>query len=197
MRARQGNTGEPWFLATPQLVRANPRRYAGYLAHVGLLFVIVGIAASQSFSSTSVQTLNVGQTMHLDGYTMTLAAVQADPQPNRMVVRAAVNIGQGSRTLGSLWPSVNYYPSAATPVITPAVHIAATKDVYLVLRAVGKNFHWVTLQAYVKPLVSWIWFGGGLIGLGAFMALMPRRRRRPVEAPARIPALSEPAEALT
>ncbi|HEV3310670.1 MAG TPA: cytochrome c-type biogenesis CcmF C-terminal domain-containing protein, partial [Chloroflexota bacterium] len=197
LRARQHSTGEPWFQAVPLLVRANPRRYAGYLAHVGVLFVVVGIAASQSFSSSAERTLNLGQTMRLDGYTMTFADVQAHRQPSRIVVAAGINVGQGDKLLGSLWPSVNYYPNSVEPVITPAVHLAATQDVYLVVRAIDKNGRWVTLQAYVKPLVSWIWFGGGVIGLGALMALTPARKRRRSEVIERRAARAEPAEALT
>ena len=69
---------------------------------------------------------------------------------------------------------------------------------YLVLRSVDRKLHSVTLQAYVKPLVSWIWFGGAIVGRSeARAALMPRRRRK-AEATAEAPApLLEPAEAMS
>jgi cytochrome c-type biogenesis protein CcmF len=194
LRARQHNTREPWFIAVPLLVRSNPRRYAGYLAHVGVLFIVVGIAASQSYSSTGEKTLAVGQSMSLDGYTLQLAAVQTVPQSNRTLVRSVVNVSQGSRILGSMAPSVNYYPSSPQPVITPALHLGAGQDLYLVDRDIAGNHRWVTLQAYVKPLVSWIWFGGGIVGLGALMALMPRRRRMPVEVAEPAPVRAESLE---
>lgn len=195
LRARQKNTNEAWSQALPVLVASNPRRYAGYLAHFGVLLVVVGITASQSYSSASAQTLTVGQSMSLDGYRLTLAAIQPTPQPNRMVMRAVVNVAQRGRVLGSMAPSVNYYPNSVQPVITPAVHVSTAKDLYLVVRAIGKGSHWVTLQVYVKPLVSWIWFGGGIVGLGAVIALMPRRRRRAVEGRENLVSRPEPAEA--
>lgn len=196
LRARQRNTGEAWFQGIPHLVHGNPRRYAGYLAHIGVLFIVVGIAGSQSFSSSAEKTLNLGQSMSLGPYNLTLAAVQPDPQPNRMVLQAVINVGHGNSELGALRPSINYYRGASQPVITPAVHSAATQDLYLVIRAVDKNFRWVTLQAYVNPLVSWIWFGGAVVGLAALVALMPRRRRR-LEAPEPVPVALEPVGAVT
>ena len=119
VRSRQRNTGEPFLAALSGLINANPRRYGGYVAHVGLLFVIVGIASSQAYSGSAVKTLLPGQSAKLDGYRFTLAAVQARPQPNRMVLRAAINVSQGGSTLAALYPSVNYYPTAAQPIITP------------------------------------------------------------------------------
>ncbi len=197
VRARQGNTREAAAPALVQLLRANPRRYAGYLAHIGVLFVVVGIATSQSFSSSTSKTLNVGQAMRVDGYSVALATIRSVKQPNRTVVQSVVNVSQGGRTLGSMSPSINYYPNSDQPVITPAVHMTAVKDLYVVVRAIDSHRRWVTLQVYVKPLISWIWFGGALVGLGSVMALLPRRRKRVAEEPAAIPALGEPVEVLS
>ena len=190
---RRGNTRESNMEATAGLFRANPRRYGGYLAHMGVLFIFVGIAASQAYSASSEQTLRVGQSMTLNGYTLTLVAVQPDPQPNRMVMRAILNVAQGGKALGSMSPSINYYPTSTQPVITPAVHVTPTKDLYLVVRALAKHLRWITLQVYVKPLISWIWFGGMVIGLGALMALLPRRRRRR-PSPEFVDPLAEPTQ---
>ncbi|HZT95977.1 MAG TPA: heme lyase CcmF/NrfE family subunit [Chloroflexota bacterium] len=194
VNSRRRNTAEDFLPAAAHLFRANPRRYAGYLAHIGVLFAVVGIAASQSFSSTASATLNVGQRMHLSGYTLDLAAIRSDPQPNRTVVDSILNVSTGGRTVGSMSPSINYYPNSDQPVITPAVHIAATQDLYVVVRAIDRRLHWVSVQVYVKPLVSWIWFGGTIVGLGAIMALMPRRRRQTAEERVAQVALPEPVE---
>jgi cytochrome c biogenesis factor len=34
-----------------------------------------------------------------------------------------------------------------------------------------------TIRAIVQPLVSWIWFGGGVVVLGALIGMFPARRR--------------------
>lgn len=198
LRARQRNTKESWLEAVPLLARSNPRRYAGYLAHLGVLFIVVGIAASQAYSSTSQRTLTVGgPAMKLDGYSFRLVGIQTENEPNRTLTRALINVGSGSQMLGLMSPSVDQYPSSVEPVITPDLHVGATQDVYLVMRGVSTKGKWVALQAYVKPLVSWIWFGGGIVGLGALMALMPRRRRRTQEAVEVAPVLRESLELVT
>jgi cytochrome c-type biogenesis protein CcmF len=176
VNVRRSNSREGYAEAFGRLVRSYPRRYGGYVAHLGVLLVLIGIASSQSFSSTATATLRAGQSMSVQGYRVSLAGVRSVAQPNRTVDQAVVNVTDGSRSLGTYYPSVNYYPSAEQPVITPAVRIGPWNDVYLAVRAMKP--HWVTLQVYVKPLVTWIWFGGLVIALGAVAALLPARRRR-------------------
>ena len=36
-----------------------------------------------------------------------------------------------------------------------------------------------TIGVIVQPLIAWLWIGGGLMGLGTFLAAWPGRRRRP------------------
>jgi cytochrome c-type biogenesis protein CcmF len=177
--SRRRGTREPWITAGTTLVQANPRRYAGYLAHIGLLVVVIGIASSQAFTSSSEATLTDGQSMRLNGYTITLSHLQWLTQPNRKVMRAVLDVTYADTFAGTMSPSVNTYANATDPIVTPAVSTSPIQDLYLVLRGLSgtRSNRAVTIQAYTKPLVSWIWGGGAIIGLGAIMALMPRRRR--------------------
>ncbi|HEU4841647.1 MAG TPA: hypothetical protein VFT09_09400, partial [Ilumatobacteraceae bacterium] len=44
-----------------------------------------------------------------------------------------------------------------------------------------------TIRVFVKPLILWLWIGGGLMAVGTLLAAFPGRRRRrptdPVSAP--------------
>jgi cytochrome c biogenesis factor len=38
----------------------------------------------------------------------------------------------------------------------------------------------------VIPLVSWLWAGGAVVGVGALLAALPPPKRRPVAVPVRV-----------
>jgi cytochrome c-type biogenesis protein CcmF len=121
IRSRSRSAGETWGRGAGRLLSANPRRYGGYLAHVGVLLVVIGIAASQSYQVRASATLRPGQSMHVDGYALTYLGLHPKAEPNRMVIEAPTKVDYGDRTLGTLLPSQNVYPTMEQPVVTPAV----------------------------------------------------------------------------
>lgn len=121
IRARHGNTTERWDHATARLFRSNPRRYGGYLAHIGIVLIVIGIAASQAYVVRSTATLYPGQSMSVDGYRITYRGLRPQREPNRMVLAAAFDAKRGSQDLGTFLPSQNYYTASSQMVVTPAV----------------------------------------------------------------------------
>jgi cytochrome c-type biogenesis protein CcmF len=68
VRARRVMAREPVPLAVVSLVRRNRRRYGGYLVHVGMAVLFVGIAASSSFADERVVELTPGASARVGGY---------------------------------------------------------------------------------------------------------------------------------
>ena len=69
-RARRAMAGEPGPLALLALVRRNRRRYGGYVVHIGIAVLFVGVAASSSFQHTSELSLSPGQSTRVGAYTV-------------------------------------------------------------------------------------------------------------------------------
>lgn len=118
---RRRNTGETWLNASRSLVRANPRRYGGYLAHIGVILAVIGIAASQAYVLRTSATLLPGQTVRVGGYTVRYLGFQPRRESNRMVLQANLGASRANQDLGRLTPSLNYYTTVQQPVVTPAV----------------------------------------------------------------------------
>jgi cytochrome c-type biogenesis protein CcmF len=53
------------------------------------------------------------------------------------------------------------------------------EDLYVILNSVGEDGR-VSIQAFVNPLVTWIWIGGGVMLVGTTVAFWPDRRERRV-----------------
>ncbi|MDO8502701.1 MAG: heme lyase CcmF/NrfE family subunit [Gemmatimonadaceae bacterium] len=177
MRARRNAHGEGWATTLYRLIRGNPRRYGGYLAHLGLLLVALGIAGSSLFRSDREMTMKPGDTLTVAGQTIRLKGVWGREEVQRSVIGATLEVLKNGRVVGVIEPRMNYYPTSDQPVPTPHVRSTIGGDLYLTLMAFDPNGAHATIRAIVQPLVSWIWIGGGIIVLGAIIGMLPPRRR--------------------
>ncbi|MBI2345834.1 MAG: heme lyase CcmF/NrfE family subunit [Deltaproteobacteria bacterium] len=148
-----------------------PRRYGGFLAHIGAICIALGIAFSKNYQVDRQVSLQPGETMQIERYTLTFDRLSAASLPHRFEVSANVTVAKGNRPLGELAPRLNYYPQQREPIGSPAVRSMLTEDLYLTLMAFEQSSGQATIRALVTPAVSWIWGGGGIILLGVFVAL--------------------------
>jgi cytochrome c-type biogenesis protein CcmF len=179
-RARHVAHGENWAMALWRLGASNRRRYGGYVAHFGVFFVALGIAASSSLRTEREATLKPGETMTIRGQTIRLKSMWGREEPQRSVVGATVELLSGSGVAATLEPRMNFYQMSQEPVPTPDVRSGPFGDLYLNLVAFRPDGSNATIKAIYEPLLGWIWFGGGVVVLGAFISGWPARRRRSV-----------------
>ena len=159
--SRRRAHGEGYPTALRRLVSANRRRYGGYVAHVGVLFVALGVAASSSFRSEREATLVPGQKLTVAGKTVRLVNVWGREEPQRSVIGATLEVlGANDAVIGTLQPRMNFYHVSDQPVPTPEVRSSIAGDLYINLMAFDQNGANATVKVIVEPLVPWIWFGG-------------------------------------
>ena len=175
-RARRRAHGESFGAALMRLTGANRRRYGGYVAHLGIFIAAAGIAASSAFRSEREATLKVGESMNVGGITARLKDVWGREEPQRSVIGATVELVDGGRVYGALSPRMNFYPMSQQPVPTPDVRSTPAGDTYLNLMSFQQDGSAATIKVIIEPLVPWIWFGGGVLCLGAVVAAWPTRR---------------------
>jgi cytochrome c-type biogenesis protein CcmF len=70
VRARRAQYRESVARAFGTLVWRNKRRYGGYIVHVGVVVVFIGIAGSSAYRTEHVETLDPGGTLRVRDYTM-------------------------------------------------------------------------------------------------------------------------------
>ncbi|HET9011271.1 MAG TPA: cytochrome c-type biogenesis CcmF C-terminal domain-containing protein, partial [Gemmatimonadaceae bacterium] len=177
-RARHVAHGEGWATALLRLVAGNRRRHGGYIAHLGVFLVALGVTASSSLRTENEATLKPGETLTVAGRTVRLRDVWGREEPQRSVVGASMEVLRGGRVVGTMEPRMNFYPMSQQPVPTPDVRSGPSGDLYLNLMAVRPDGSSATVKAIYEPLVPWIWFGGGVVVFGAVLCAWPPRRRR-------------------
>ncbi len=183
--ARRRLHGERFMTALARLVAANNRRYGGYVAHIGVIMIAMGITASSTFRTEQEKTLRPGESMVVGSYRVRFDEAWGREEPHRMVIGANLMAFSGERELGRLVPRLNFYTTQREPVTTPAVRSRPLEDLYINLMAFDRDGAHVTLSVIVEPLVFWIWTGGLVVALGAVIAIIPahRAQRRVVARP--------------
>ena len=188
MQARHEAHGEAWGVALLKLAGGNRRRFGGYLAHIGVFAVAIGIAASSSMRSDREATLKPGESVTIAGRTLRLKSVWGREETQRSVVGATLEFVENGRVAAIIEPRMNFYPASQQPVPTPAVRSSLLGDVYVNLQAFRPDGSNVTVKVIYEPLVPWIWAGGLIVVLGAITSILPQRVRVAREADARQPA---------
>jgi cytochrome c-type biogenesis protein CcmF len=188
MQARHEARGEAWGVALLKLASGNRRRFGGYVAHIGVFAVAIGIAASSSMRSDREATLKPGESITVAGRTLRLKSVWGREETQRSVVGATLEFVENGRVAGIIEPRMNFYPASQQPVPTPAVRSSLLGDVYVNLQAFRPDGSNVTVKVIYEPLVPWIWAGGLIVVLGAITSILPQRVRVAREADARQPA---------
>lgn len=190
MRARRQAHGESWGTALVRLVGSNRRRYGGYVAHLGIFFVALGVTASSTLRTESTATLKPGETLSVKGRTVRLEQVWGREEPQRSVIGATLAVIKEGAVVGFLQPRMNFYPTSEAPVPTPDVRSSIAGDLYVNLMAFEPRGANATVKLIVEPLTPWIWFGGGIVVVGALISILPQRRPSQVAAlAARAPAV--------
>jgi cytochrome c-type biogenesis protein CcmF len=182
IRARQAMLHESAPRALSRLVGKNRRRYGGYIIHVGIVSLFVGIAASSAFRIETQQTLKPGDTMQAGRYTLRYERIASEEDAHLSRLKAVVGVSAGGKDLGTLEPEKRFYKKPQQPTTEVALRSTLREDLYLVLGSYDPPSGIVTLLAYVNPLVAWLWIGGLVMGLGTLVAVWPSAAERRVEA---------------
>jgi cytochrome c-type biogenesis protein CcmF len=149
-RARRAMAGEPVPRALLALVRRNRRRYGGYIVHLGIAVLFIGVAASSSFQHASELTLRPGQSTKVGAYRVRYVRPTGSITPkydrahtgSTLALGAELDVTKGGRHVATLNPSEGYYASqeasqgsvgsliGGQPVSHVSINGGVTRDVW-------------------------------------------------------------------
>jgi cytochrome c-type biogenesis protein CcmF len=175
-RARRRG-GEGWGPATWGLLVRQNRRYGGFVVHLGILVVALGVAGSQAWSRQTEATLSRGESVELAGYTVRFDSLAASEESNHFKVAGTFTVANGARRPTVLHPAKKFYPQEQTPIAYVDYRLGFIEDVYLVLGDFARDGSQATVKVQVNRMVSWLWIGGLILTLGAALAVLPEGRK--------------------
>lgn len=179
------------------LTMRNTRRYGGYIVHVGMVFVFIGLAGA-AFNRDLQKDMQVGQTMQIGPYTLLLQGMDTKPEKNYTAQRMLVEVLRDNKPLMMLYPEKRRFSTSTEQSGTMvAIYSTLKEDLYVVYAGESPETQMPVIHAYLNPLVKWIWFGGVVVVFGTLVALLPNRRAVLVLAGAPQPAIQPLPHALS
>jgi cytochrome c-type biogenesis protein CcmF len=118
--ARRAMSRENYPRAVLSLVARNRRRYGGYLVHVGVSVLFIGVAASSAFQHERDARMGKGDTVNVGGYAITYEETTAKlvAAPNGRLERidfgAILRVERGGRFVQELPTRKSFFPSSDT-----------------------------------------------------------------------------------
>jgi cytochrome c-type biogenesis protein CcmF len=170
-------TGQALLPAVGDLLVRHNRRYGGFVVHLGILLIVLGVTGSQAWSVQRESTLAVGESTELAGYRFRFDGLQAQEESNHFKVIGRFSVSRNGTPTGLMEPTKKFYPQETSPIAGVDYWIGVWEDLYLVLGDFARDGSQATVKVQVNRLVSWIWIGGFVLTLGTVLALLPERRR--------------------
>ncbi len=168
--------GERLLPAMGGLLLRHNRRYGGFVVHLGVLIVTLGVTGSQAWSVQTEMTLQRGEAGELAGYRVRFDGLTASEESNHAKVTGAFTVSNG-RPLGVLRPAKKFYSQEQSPIAAVDYRLGLREDIYLVLGDFAQDGSHATVKFQVNRLVSWIWVGGLVFTLGALLAILPDTKK--------------------
>ena len=187
--ARQ--TGKNLAASMYLLIRRNTRRYGGYIIHIGVVIVVIGLAGA-AFNRSTEQEMALHDKMSVGPYTLECVGFTQDSNANYNSDYALLDVYRGGKKQFQMAPEKRVYLASQQPQTMVSVHSVPSWDLYVVYEGTNPDTGQPIIKAFLNPLVSWIWAGVVLIVLGTFVALVPSLT--PATASLRVPA-ARPAHA--
>ncbi|HEX4207895.1 MAG TPA: heme lyase CcmF/NrfE family subunit [Ktedonobacteraceae bacterium] len=175
MRVRHSH-GESYPVALYMLFQRYRQRYGGYLVHLGLVLLAIGLIGSSFYQMQKDAVLKPGQETSIAGYRFVYFGNIDSKQPGQETVTAQLQLWQNGHLLQYIYPAhVTYTNFGNQPATQISITTHGATDLYVVLTDFSGASQ-ASIRIYVNPLVPLIWWGGMLMLLGGVICWWPARK---------------------
>lgn len=167
-----------WLSTIPKLFERDRQRYGGYLVHLGAAVIAIGVIGSSVFETQVRAKVTPGETINVGNYELVYGGLRVrEPDVNgiEQEVVAIISVEQDGTEIASLQPGQRFFTNFANqPVAIVAIDGNLLRDLYVFMQGFEPN-QTVEIQAFIKPLIQWLWIGGAIYILGGLLAFTPIR----------------------
>ena len=176
-RSRHSISGENYVVAFLRLIMANRPRYGGYIVHLSVVMVTLGIVGTSFFSAQKDVVLNPGERVVIEDYELVYLGSIENPKGNRTEFISTVQIFRDGTLLETTRAQRDFYPSFNMASTNAAIRSTPVEDLYIVPSENLANGG-VGFRILVNPLIWWMWVAGPVMVLGTVVSLWPQRVRQ-------------------
>lgn len=177
IRARKKLTGEGVFISALKVISKNRRRYGGYIVHVAIVIMAIAITISSTYSKEVQKMLMPDEQLKIGPYTLTFQEIAQQNDRVGITTYADFLVNKNGEDIGVIRPEKVFFSNGLQPATEIAIYSTFTDDLYVILAGWDEQTGAAAVQVNVNPLVSWVWFGSGLLIFGTLISVWPDRRR--------------------
>ena len=172
--------GEPYPFALYMLFQRYRQRYGGYLVHLGLVMLALGVIGSHFFQVQQDAVLKPGQEINIAGYKLVYFGNIDRKYPDTEIITSQLQVWHDGKLQQYIYPGRQFYANFGNqPASIISITTYGLTDLYVFL-AEWNGPAEATIRVFVNPLVPLVWLGGLVMVLGGIICWWPERRRRRV-----------------
>ena len=156
---------------TKRSLLVNFRLIGRTCSHFGFGLLIFGVTAVSSWEKEDIRNIEVGESFYITSYEIKFKNIDYSVEKNFKKVSGAFEVMHNKKLVGTLFPEKRLYPSRNEVTTEASIKPTFLNDFYIVLGNKLDGNAWV-VRTYIKPFISFIWFGVTLIALGGFVSLL-------------------------
>lgn len=176
-RARMLSYKENPLTAMIRISIKNHRKYGGYIVHLGIVLIFVGIAGSV-YKDVFEFDLKPGQSAQFKEYEIQFQDLKQYDKPNQIETLALVNLFVNGEKKAEVKPARFFYKAQEQPSTEVDIYSRWKEDVYFILGGVNPSDESVRIRVLLQPFIAWLWLGGLVLILGGLMSMLPSISRR-------------------
>ncbi len=167
------------------LLQRNKRRYGGYIVHIGIVIVYIGIMGSKGYFLLKSESLKLGQSMDVGSYQLTMKDSFQEEHENFLRAGVVFDVAKNGRKETTMRPARHFYYKAGQgdqDTIESAIRHNGVNDLYIALGPLPSKIDAdtdVTVQVYHNPLIGVVWIGVAVMVLGGIIAIIERSDPKP------------------
>ena len=165
-------------------IRKNHRKYGGYIVHLGLVAIFVGIAGGV-YREVFEFELKVGQSAQFENYTIQFKGLDQKKTSNQEESYALIDLYQGEKFLREVKPAKFFYFAQQQPSTEVDIYSRVKEDIYFILGSFDPATNSAKIRVVLQPFIFWLWMGGLILVIGSMIAMSPSLKFEAVSIPER------------
>jgi len=201
--AARHRSGDNWAMAWWRLVNGNRPRHGGYIVHLSILMLGLGIIGTNFYQQRTDGALALGESLVIDNYRIEYIDSDSSSRSDRIAQWADMSIyridpadyadeisfarAQGSdgftlkdstrrpndRLIGQIQPWHGFYTNFNMVSVRSGIRSTIVEDLYVIPRDFLADGR-ISLAVSINPLAWWLWASGPFFILGTMVALWPQ-----------------------
>ena len=201
--AARHRSGDNWALAWWRLINGNRPRHGGYIVHISILMLGLGIIGTNFYQQRTDGAIGLGESLIIDNYRVEyvdrgdasrpdriaqwaeMSVYQIEPEDYRQEIDFARAQGSTGFTLkdstrrpndemiDTIEPWHGFYLDFNMASVRSGIRSTVVEDLYVIPRDFLSDGR-VSLAVSINPLAWWLWASGPFFIIGTMVALWPQ-----------------------